>query len=425
MAERPKKKTIRTIPRERTPVREQDPLERVKNFAEVSAGYRREDALREAERCLVCPDQPCIAGCPVNVNIPGFIQRIGQQDFRGAYDVITATNLLPAVCGRVCPQETQCEGVCLRGKTGRPVAIGHLERFVADWAQAHPEALAGNGVAPSGRSVAIVGSGPAGLTAAGELAKRGHQVTVFEAFHAAGGVLVYGIPEFRLPKDIVQAEIDRLQGELDAVSARLAELEEGHGGEEGVFAEFDKVSKQSVAARLEEIEGDAEAKDEAVVLAEWMKRNGEEAGLKKRIKQAEAPAWQADWDVRAGGNYRLVLRDSRGTDYTVQGVYREVEPNARRYFAKLFGVAGRLRCTQQGSYYLFEVEVEGPPVHDPDYRRAVKRDFRTRFVEPGFGPSAQLTRFDGILKAGTNEDGTPAEQWLVMPSVPSTAALWK
>ena len=146
----------------------------------------------------------------MRVNIPRFIRHLREGDLPGAADSLLDDNALPCITGRVCPQETQCEGLCLRGKKGNPVAIGHLERFVADWAQEHPEQLADGTVLPTGRTVAIVGSGPAGLTAAGELAKRGHEVTIFEAFHAAGGVLVYGIPEFRLPKDIVQAEVDRL-----------------------------------------------------------------------------------------------------------------------------------------------------------------------------------------------------------------------
>jgi len=183
---------------------------RAANFREVNLGLTEQLAFLEAERCLECPKPYCIEGCPVRVNIPRFITLLRDGDMAAAASSLLDDNALPCVTGRVCPQETQCEGVCLRGKTGRPVAIGHLERFVADWAQAHPEALAGSGVTASGRSVAIVGSGPAGLTAAGELVKRGHEVTVFEAFHAAGGVLVYGIPEFRLPKDIVQAEVDRL-----------------------------------------------------------------------------------------------------------------------------------------------------------------------------------------------------------------------
>jgi glutamate synthase (NADPH/NADH) small chain len=183
---------------------------RATNFREVNLGLTEQLAFLEAERCLECPKPYCIEGCPVRVNIPRFIRLLRDGNMAGAASSLLDDNALPCVTGRVCPQETQCEAVCLRAKTGRPVAIGHLERFVADWAQAHPEALAGDTVAPSGRSVAIVGSGPAGLTAAGELVKRGHAVTIFEAFHAAGGVLVYGIPEFRLPKDIVQAEVDRL-----------------------------------------------------------------------------------------------------------------------------------------------------------------------------------------------------------------------
>jgi glutamate synthase (NADPH) small chain len=183
---------------------------RATNFREVNLGLTEQLAILEAERCLQCPKPYCIDGCPVRVNIPRFLKFLREGDLPGAANSLLDDNALPCVTGRVCPQETQCEGVCLRGKKGQSVAIGHLERFVADWAQAHPDALDDGAVERSGRSVAIVGSGPAGLTAAGELAKRGHDVTIFEAFHAAGGVLVYGIPEFRLPKDIVQAEVDRL-----------------------------------------------------------------------------------------------------------------------------------------------------------------------------------------------------------------------
>jgi glutamate synthase (NADPH) small chain len=183
---------------------------RAVNFREVNLGLTEQLAFLEAERCLECPKPYCIEGCPVRVNIPQFIRRLRDGDMAGAANSLLDDNALPCVTGRVCPQETQCEGVCLRGRTGRPVAIGHLERYVADWAQAHPDELVAAAIRPTGRSVAIVGSGPAGLTAAGELAKLGHRVTIFEAFHAAGGVLVYGIPEFRLPKDIVQAEVDRL-----------------------------------------------------------------------------------------------------------------------------------------------------------------------------------------------------------------------
>ena len=205
-----KKKTIRTIPQQRTPVAEQDPRERATNFAEVSRGYRREDALVEAERCLMCPDQPCVRGCPVNVNIPTFIQKITQQDFRGAYGVITATNLLPAVCGRVCPQESQCEGVCTVGDTLEPVAIGRLERFVGDMAIQEKWSNVPD-VERTRFKIGIVGSGPAGMACAADLAKAGCEVIVFEAFHQPGGVLRYGIPDFRLPNDVVDAEIANLE----------------------------------------------------------------------------------------------------------------------------------------------------------------------------------------------------------------------
>jgi glutamate synthase (NADPH/NADH) small chain len=195
---------------DRVSMPEQEATLRASNFREVNLGLTEQLAMLEAERCLQCPKPYCIDGCPVRVNIPQFIVRLREGDFAGAAASLLDDNALPCVTGRVCPQETQCEGVCLRGKKGQPVAIGHLERFVADWAQQHADALAPVTPAPASGTVAIVGSGPAGLTAAGELARAGHDVTVFEAFHAAGGVLIYGIPEFRLPKDIVQAEVDRL-----------------------------------------------------------------------------------------------------------------------------------------------------------------------------------------------------------------------
>jgi len=205
-----KKKTIRTIPQQRTRAREQAPQERVRNFTEVTHAYSMEEAAVEAERCLLCPDQPCVRGCPVSIDIPAFIQRISQKDLRGAYDVITETNLLPAVCGRVCPQETQCEGVCTVGDTLEPVAIGRLERYVGDAAIA-------NGwvnvpyIEPGGFRVGIVGSGPAGMACAADMAKAGCEVTVFEAFHEPGGVLRYGIPDFRLPNEVIDAEIANLR----------------------------------------------------------------------------------------------------------------------------------------------------------------------------------------------------------------------
>jgi len=204
-----KKKTIRTIPQERTPMREQDARARAKNFAEVACGYRLEDAQREAERCLMCPDQPCVGGCPVGIDIPQFIARIASQDYRGAYDVITDTNLLPAICGRVCPQENQCEGVCTVGDTLEPVAIGRLERWVGDTAIQEGWANIPY-IEPNGLKVGIVGSGPAGMACAADMAKAGCSVTVFEAFHQPGGVLRYGIPDFRLPNEVIDAEIEKL-----------------------------------------------------------------------------------------------------------------------------------------------------------------------------------------------------------------------
>lgn len=204
------KKTIRSIPQERTPMPEQDPLERARNFQEVACGYRLEDALREAERCLQCADEPCVRGCPVNVDIPGFIRRITERNFHGAYDVITDTNLLPSVCGRVCPQENQCEGVCTVGESLEPVAIGRLERFVGDTAIAEGWASVPY-IEPRGRRVAIVGAGPAGMACAADMAKAGCDVVVYEAFHEPGGVLKYGIPDFRLPNTVVDAEIAKLR----------------------------------------------------------------------------------------------------------------------------------------------------------------------------------------------------------------------
>ena len=188
----------------------QDPQVRNKNFLEVALGYTEEQALDEAARCLNCKNHPCVDGCPVNVRIPEFIQKIVEKDYEGAYQVIHQTSSLPAVCGRVCPQESQCEMHCVRGKKGDPVGIGRLERFVADWHNAHSTEAPAK-PASNGHKVAVIGSGPAGLTCAGDLAKKGYEVTVFEALHLAGGVLVYGIPEFRLPKAIVQQEIDGLK----------------------------------------------------------------------------------------------------------------------------------------------------------------------------------------------------------------------
>ena len=189
----------------KVPVREQDPKERAKNFQEVCLGYNLEEAQQEASRCINCKNAQCVKGCPVCINIPGFIQEVKEGNIEKAYEIISQSSALPAVCGRVCPQESQCEGKCIRGIKGDPISIGKLERFVADWARE-------NGIKPKenpvkkGKRVAVIGSGPAGLTCAGDLAKLGYDVTIFEALHEAGGVLVYGIPEFRLPKQAVVAK---------------------------------------------------------------------------------------------------------------------------------------------------------------------------------------------------------------------------
>ena len=196
----------------KTPMPEQDPKVRARNFKEVTLGYTAEMAIEEANRCLGCKNPKCVEGCPVNVRIPEFIKKVQEGDFKAAYEIVTSTNALPALSGRVCPQETQCEARCVRGIKGEPVAIGRLERFVADWYReninAMPEKAESNGI-----KVAVVGSGPAGMTAASDLAKMGYEVTMFEALHTAGGVLVYGIPEFRLPKAIVANEITKLEAQ--------------------------------------------------------------------------------------------------------------------------------------------------------------------------------------------------------------------
>ena len=219
----------------------QDPQIRNKNFLEVALGYTEEQALDEAARCLNCKNHPCVDGCPVNVRIPEFIQKIVEKDYEGAYQVIHQTSSLPAVCGRVCPQESQCEMHCVRGKKGDPVGIGRLERFVADWHNAHSTEAPAR-PASNGHKVAVIGSGPAGLTCAGDLAKKGYEVTVFEALHLAGGVLVYGIPEFRLPKAIVQKEVDGLKAmgvkvETNTVVGRTITIDElmEENGFEAVF----------------------------------------------------------------------------------------------------------------------------------------------------------------------------------------------
>ena len=219
----------------------QEPNVRNKNFLEVALGYTEEQALDEAARCLNCKNHPCVSGCPVQVKIPEFIKKITEKDYEGAYQVIHETSSLPAVCGRVCPQETQCEGKCVRGIKGEPVGIGRLERFVADWHNANVQEAPAKPVS-NGHKVAVIGSGPSGLTCAGDLAKKGYDVTVFEALHLAGGVLVYGIPEFRLPKAIVQKEVDGLKAlgvkvETNMVIGRVVSIDElmSQYGFEAVF----------------------------------------------------------------------------------------------------------------------------------------------------------------------------------------------
>jgi len=194
----------------KVPMPEQDPNVRNKNFDEVALGYTAEMAMEEATRCLNCKNKPCVGGCPVNVPIPEFIEKVAEGDFEGAYEVITSENALPAICGRVCPQENQCEGKCVRGIKGEPVGIGRMERFVADYHMANAKPAEMN-IEKNGKKVAVVGSGPSGITCAGELIKKGYDVTVFEALHKAGGVLSYGIPEFRLPKALVAREIKTVE----------------------------------------------------------------------------------------------------------------------------------------------------------------------------------------------------------------------
>ena len=227
---------------EKVPVREQDPKVRATNFEEVCLGYNKEEAMEEAARCLNCKNAKCIKGCPVSINIPAFVHEVKEGNFEEAYKVISQSSALPAVCGRVCPQETQCEGVCIRGVKGEAVSIGKLERFVADWAKENgikPEAPAEK----NGHKIAVIGSGPSGLTCAGDLAKLGYDVTIFEALHQPGGVLVYGIPEFRLPKDkVVKEEVENVKSlgvkiETNVIIGKSTTIDEllEKGGFEAVF----------------------------------------------------------------------------------------------------------------------------------------------------------------------------------------------
>ncbi len=229
------KKERMLIPRQDMP--KQKPEERSKNFNEVALGFTEEQALKEAQRCIQCKNKPCISGCPVEIDIPGFIELICQRKYSESARLVKESNCLPAICGRVCPQEDQCEKVCTLGVKGEPVAVGRIERFVADYEREQDSVVIPPTMAPTGISVAVVGSGPAGLAVAGDLVKLGHRVTVFEAFHTPGGVLVYGIPEFRLPKDIVKMEVEYLaklgvEFKMNAVIGKLKSLhdlfEEGY-----------------------------------------------------------------------------------------------------------------------------------------------------------------------------------------------------
>jgi glutamate synthase (NADPH) small chain len=216
---------------QRTPMPEQDPRERIRNFGEVALGYLAEQAMEEARRCLKCKKPKCVEGCPVRVDIPGFIGLVAEGKFAEAAQKIKETNCLPAICGRVCPQETQCEVLCGLGKRGEPIAVGRIERFAADYERLQGQMKLPKKTAPTGKKVAVVGSGPAGLTVAGDLILLGHEVTIFEAFHKPGGVLMYGIPEFRLPKEIVEQEVDYLRRlgvkiELNQVIGRSITVDE-------------------------------------------------------------------------------------------------------------------------------------------------------------------------------------------------------
>jgi glutamate synthase (NADPH/NADH) small chain len=211
----------------------QEPLVRAKNFNEVALGYAFGNAMYEANRCIQCKKRPCVEGCPVGVDIPEFILALREGKMADSVRILKGKNALPAICGRVCPQETQCEEVCTLGKKGAPIAIGRLERYVADWEMAQPacDKPKPEIAPPTGKKIAVIGSGPAGLTAAADLAKRGHKVTIFEALHVAGGVLMYGIPEFRLPKQIVKAEVDYVKSlgvdvKLDAVVGKIMTVDE-------------------------------------------------------------------------------------------------------------------------------------------------------------------------------------------------------
>lgn len=300
----------------------QHPVIRATNFSEVALGYSEETAIDEALRCLNCKNAPCVAGCPVNIHIPEFISKVKEGDFEGAYQVIYQSSSLPAVCGRVCPQEKQCEERCVRGIKGESVGIGRLERFVADW---HNDHAVENIKKPesNGKKVAVIGSGPSGLTCAGELAKKGYEVTVFEALHTAGGVLVYGIPEFRLPKAIVQKEVDALKAlgvdlQTNVVIGKTLTIEELF--EDGYKAVF--IGSGAGLPRFMGIEG--ESLNGVYSANEFLTRNN----LMKAYKEGgDTPIMKAMHTVVVGGG-NVAMDAARtakrlGSEVTI--VYRRTE----------------------------------------------------------------------------------------------------
>ena len=300
----------------------QDAILRASNFEEVALGYSEETAINEALRCLECKNMPCVSGCPVNIHIPEFISKIKEGDFEAAYEVIAKSSSLPAVCGRVCPQESQCEAKCVRGIKGESVGIGRLERFVADWHNAHNTE---NIEKPksNGHKVAVVGSGPSGLTCAGDLAKKGYNVTVFEALHLAGGVLVYGIPEFRLPKAVVQKEVDTLKAlgveiKTNVVIGKTITVDELF--EDGFEAVF--IGSGAGLPRFMGIEG--EALNGVYSANEFLTRNNL---MKAYRKDGTTPVMQTKKTVVVGGG-NVAMDAARtakrlGADVTV--VYRRTE----------------------------------------------------------------------------------------------------
>ncbi|MBR5222725.1 MAG: NADPH-dependent glutamate synthase [Clostridia bacterium] len=300
----------------------QDAKIRATNFCEVALGYSEETAIDEALRCLNCKNAPCVSGCPVNIHIPEFIEKVKTGDFEGAYQVIYKSSSLPAVCGRVCPQEKQCESKCIRGIKGESVGIGRLERFVADWHNAHTTE---NIAKPqsNGKKVAVIGSGPSGLTCAGELAKKGYEVTVFEALHTAGGVLVYGIPEFRLPKAIVQKEVDALKAlgvdlQTNVVVGKTITIAELF--DEGYKAVF--IGSGAGLPRFMGIEG--ESLNGVYSANEFLTRNNL---MKAYLDGSDTPIFKAKHTVVVGGG-NVAMDAARtakrlGSDVTI--VYRRTE----------------------------------------------------------------------------------------------------